>query len=87
MLSYNVCFLITQNVDKNFGIARFETDDTLNIGMKAFMKKKEIEIMEFKFKAKTQIILKTGVSGDLNGCCITIQAEFIMVMQKKQVEK
>ena len=44
------------------------------------MKKKETEIMEAKFKAKTQTILETGVSRDFNDCRITIEAKSIMVV-------
>ena len=57
-------------------------DDTLNIETQAFIKKKEIKIIEAKFKAKTQTILEIGVSGDFNGCLITIEAKSIMVVQK-----
>ena len=46
------------------------------------MKKEETKIMEAKFKAKTQTFLETGISGDFNGCCITIKAKSIMVIQK-----
>ena len=55
--------------------------------MEAFMKKKETEIIKAKFKAKTQTILQTGASRDFNGYRMTIKAEFIMVVQKNQVEK
>ena len=51
------------------------------------MKKEETEIMEAKFKAKTQIILENGASRDFNGCRMTIEADSIMVVQKNQVEK
>ncbi len=55
--------------------------------MEVFIKKEEKEIIEAKFKAKNQTILETGVSGDFNGCRITIRAESIMVVQKNQAEK
>ncbi len=80
MSSNNTCLLITKDGGKNFGIARLQTDDTLNIGMEAFIKKEEKEIIETKFKAKNQTILETGVSGDFNGYCMTIGAESIMVV-------
>ncbi len=80
MSPYDACLLITKDGVENFGIVGLQADDTLNIGTEAFMKKEEIEIMEAKFKAKTQIILETGASGDFNGCCMTIEAEFIMVV-------
>lgn len=43
--------------------------------------------MEAKFKVKTQIILRTGILEDFNGCHMTIKAESIMVMQKILAEK
>lgn len=43
--------------------------------------------MEAKFKAKTPTILQTGALRDLNNCCMTIKVEFIIVIQKNQVEK
>lgn len=79
--------LLTKDGGKNFGIAKLQTDNILNIGTIIFMKKEEIEIMEDKFKVKTQTILETGTSRDFNSCCITIKAEFIMVVQKNQAEK
>ena len=64
-----------------------QTDNIFNIRMEAFINKKEGEIIEAKFKAKSQIILETGASGDFNGCRMTIEAEFIIVVKKNQVEK
>ena len=87
MSPYNACLLITKDGGENFGIARHQTDNTLNVGTKAFIKNEETEIIEAKFKAKNQIILETGASGDFNGCCMTIKADFIMVVQKNQAEK
>ncbi len=87
MSSYNACLLITKNGDENFGIAGLQTDNTLNIGTEAFIRKEEKEIIEAKFKAKNRTILETGVSGDFNGCRMTIGAESIMVVQKNQAEK
>lgn len=49
-------------------------DNTLNIKIEAFIKKKETKIIETKFKAKTQTILKTGGLKDFNGCQMTITA-------------
>ena len=80
MLSYDACLLITKNGGENFGIAGLQTDDTLNIGTEAFMKKKKTEIVKAKFKTKTRTILETGASRDFNGCHITIEAESIMVV-------
>lgn len=87
MLPYDPCLLITKDGGEKFGIAKLQIDNTLNVGIKAFMKIKETEIMKAKFKAKTKTILKTGTSGDFNGCCRTIEAKFIMVVQKNQKEK
>ncbi len=73
MSSYDACLLITKDGGENFGIARIQTDDSLNIRTEAFMKKEEKEIIEAKFKAKNQTILETGVSEDLNGCRIQLE--------------
>ena len=80
MSPYNTCLLITRNGGENSGIARLQTDDILNVGTEAFMKKEKTEIMEVKFKVKTRIILETGTLGDFNGCRMTIEAEFIIVV-------
>ena len=87
MSSYDACLLITKNGSVNFGITGLQTDDTLNVGMEAFMRKEKSEIIEAKFKAKTQTILGTGASRGFNHYCIIIEAEFIMVIQKNQAEK
>ena len=55
---YDICFLITKGGGKNFSIVGFQTDNTLNINTKVFIKKEETEVMEAKFKSKTQTILK-----------------------------
>ena len=87
LLPYDACLFITKDGDKNFGIAGFKTDDTFNVGMEAFIKKDETEIMETKFKVKTRTILETNASRDFNGYYMTIKAESIMVVQKNQAEK
>ena len=87
MSPYDICLLITKDDGENFGIAGLQTDNTLNIGTEAFIKKEETEIIEAKFKAKTRIILEIGTTGDFNGCHITIKAESIMVVQKNQAKK
>lgn len=79
--------LIIKTGDKNFGIARFQTDNTLNIEIEAFMNKKRAEITEAKFKAKLQTMLETGASRDFNRCQIIIKAESIIIMQKNQAKK
>ena len=35
---YDICLFITKNSGENFGIARLQTDDTLNIGIEALIK-------------------------------------------------
>lgn len=87
MSSYETCLLITKDGCENFGITRLQIDDTFNIGTEAFIKKEKIEIMEAKFKAKTQIISETGVSKDFNGCHMIIGAESIIFVQKNLAEK
>lgn len=51
------------------------------------MKKVEKEIIEAKFEAKNQIMLKTNVLRDFNGYCMIIGAESIIVIQKNQAKK
>ncbi len=87
MSLYDACLLITKDGGENFSIAGLQTNDTLNIGTEAFMKKEEKEILKAKFKAKIQTILETGVSGDFNSCQKTIKAESIIVVQNNQAEK
>lgn len=87
MSFYDLCLLITKDGDENFGIARFQTDNTLNIGKDTFKKKEEKEIIEAKFKAENQIIIEIGISRNFNGCCIIIKAKSIMIIQKNQTEK
>lgn len=43
--------------------------------------------MEAKFKVKFQTILEIGISRDLYSDHMTIEVEFIMVVQKNQVKK
>lgn len=55
--------------------------------MKTLINKEEIEIIEAKFKAKSQTILEKGVLGDFNSCRMTFKAKSIIIIQKNQVEK
>lgn len=87
ILSYDIYLLIIKNGRKNFGIARLQTDNIFNVRTEAFMNKEETKIIEFKFKTKSQTILESGISGDFNGCHMTIKVEFNIVVQKNQVEK
>ena len=80
MLPYDTCLFITKDSGENFDIAGLQTDDTLNVGTEAFMKKKETEIMEAKFKAKTRTILEIGALGDFNGYRMTIEVEYIIIV-------
>ena len=80
MSSYDAFLLMTKDKGVNFGIIRFQTDDTLNIATKAFMNKEETKIIEAKFKAISEKILETGTSRDFNACCMTFEAKFIMVV-------
>lgn len=52
ILLYDACLFITKNNIKNFDIAKFQINNTLNIRTEAFMKKKETKIIEAKFKEK-----------------------------------
>lgn len=77
---YNTCLFITKNGGKNFGIAGFQTDNTLNVRMETIIKKKMTEIMKAKFKTKTQKILKTSVLRNLNACHMIIETEISIVI-------
>lgn len=52
-----------------------------------FINKKKVEIINAKFKVKSQIMLEISVSKDFKGCRMTIEDKSIMVMQKKQTKK
>lgn len=52
MLSYNINLFFTKDRDKNFSIIRFQTNNTLNIRIEAFIYKKKAKSIEAKFKAK-----------------------------------
>lgn len=84
---YNACFLISKNSSKKFSITKLLIDNTLNVRIEVFMKKKETKIIKTKFNAKTWIILEIGISKNFNGYYMTIEAKAIIVVQKNQVEK
>lgn len=73
ILSYNVCLFITKDGGINFGKIRFQIDNILNIRTKLFINKKKADIIETKFKAKSQIILELGISADFYGCHMMIK--------------
>lgn len=52
MFPYDKCLFITKNGDKNFGIVGFQINNTFNVKTKAFMKKKETEIIKASSKQK-----------------------------------
>lgn len=85
MSPYDICLLITKDSGENFGITRLQTDNTLNVRIEAFIKKEETKIIEAKFKAKTQTILKTCVSRNFNGCFMIIEVESIKQRYIKRV--
>lgn len=49
---YDTCLFITKDSGENFGIAKLQTDNIPNIEIEIFIKKKETELIEAKFKAK-----------------------------------
>lgn len=79
--------LITKNEDENFGIVRFQTNNTLNIRTEAFINKEEIKIIKAKFKVKTWTMLEIDIFRNFNSCYMTIEAESIMIIQKNLVKK
>lgn len=80
MLFHNACLLITKINDKNFDIAGLQTNNTLNVRTKIFMNKKEVEIIEAKFKAKSQTIQETGISKNFDGYYMIIKVESIIII-------
>lgn len=46
------------------------------------MNKKEAKIIEAKFKAKLQTMLKTSLLENFNGCYMTIEDKVIMIYKK-----
>lgn len=82
ILSYNSFLLIIKDEGKNFGILRLQSDNIFNTIMEAIMNKKQAKIIEAKFKAKLQTMLKTSASRNFNVCRITIEDKTIMVTQK-----
>lgn len=77
---YNICLFIIKDGGENFGIARFQIINIVNIEIETFMKKEETKIIDFKFKIKTWTILDAGVLKDFNNCHIIIEAKFNMVI-------
>lgn len=71
---YDIYLLIIKDGNRNFGITGLQIDNIFNIKIETFMKKEETEIIEVKFKAKTQIILETSVLGNFNDYHMTIKA-------------
>lgn len=61
MSFYDKCLVIIKNENESIGIARPQTDDTRNVEIEIFIKKEEREIIEAKFKAKTQTILEISM--------------------------
>lgn len=86
-LFYDICLFITKDGGENFDITGHQTNNTLNVGMEIFINKEKSEIIKVKFKAKSQTIQKNSISGDLNSCHMTIEDEFIIVIQKILAEK
>ena len=84
---YNAYLLITKDGGEIIWHSKLSDRRYSHVGTGAFMKKEETEIMDAKFKGKTQTILKIEASGDFNGYHMTIKAESIIVVQKNQVEK
>lgn len=79
--SYNTCLLITKDRDKNFGIIRLQTNNILNITIKIFINKEEIEIIKAKFNIKSQIrVLEITTLADFHNCHIIIENKFIVIV-------
>lgn len=67
MSFYNIYLLISKNGSINFGIIRLQTGNIFNVRSNTFMNKKNVEIIEAKFKTKSQTILEIGALGNCNG--------------------
>lgn len=82
MSLYDTFLFNTKDGGENFSIAGLQINSTLNIRMKALIKKEETKIIEAKFKAKSQTILETNTSGDFYNCCMTIEADLLWLYRK-----
>lgn len=77
----------TKNEGINFYIKEFQTNNILNVGIEIFMNKEKVEIIETKFKAKSQTMLETSLSKNFNSCHMIIEDKIIIIIQKSQVNK
>lgn len=79
--------LIIKDRNINFDITKLQIDNTLNIKIEIFIDKEETEIIKAKFKAKSQIILKTRISETFNSYYMIIKDKTIIIIQKNQGNK
>lgn len=77
---YNAYLFITKEKGVNFIITWLLTNNVLNIRIETFMNKKEAEIKETNFKAKSQTMLEVSISKNFNSYYMTIKDEAIRVV-------
>ncbi|KAF4470944.1 Ribonuclease H, partial [Fusarium albosuccineum] len=85
--SFDPCLLITCQGEECFGITAMQTDDTFNVGTRAFLEREEAELRAAGFKAKPQTILTNGESCDFNGTLIQLEEGGLTCAQKGQAER
>jgi Reverse transcriptase (RNA-dependent DNA polymerase) len=83
---FDPCLFVTKK-GVDFGLTVLQTDDTLNLGTKAFMDQEQAELKKAGFKAKPQQFYGEGSFGDFNGCHLELKGGDITVTQKGQAEK
>lgn len=85
ILFYNICLFITKNRNINFDITELQANHTFNVRTKILINKKEVKIIEAKFKVKSQIMLEAGISRNFNNCDMMIKDKIIIIIQIKQI--
>ncbi|KAI1000950.1 hypothetical protein K3495_g7246 [Podosphaera aphanis] len=83
---FDPCLLIA-NKDNDFGMTALQTDDTMNLGTKAFMELEQAELEKAKFVANPQQFFEDESVGDFNGSQVEIKGKEIIIAQKGQADK
>ncbi len=84
--SYDPCLLLTTSKEA-FGIVAMQTDDTLILGDKVFIRKEDVELKKAKLTAKPAEKLSYDNPLMFNGCTIRLNELDINVTQKQQGNK
>lgn len=65
--------MLFHNNDENFSMVRYKTNNTLNIGIEAFIKKRRNKDYRSYVLSQTKTILETNKSGDFNNYPMIIE--------------